>query len=157
MSEKVGITMARRSEPNPIDVHVGSRVRLQRKMTGVSQERLGSELGITFQQIQKYENGVNRISSSRLQQIARILSVPVTSFFEGAPGGEEQAGPETPDTSKYVLEFLTSNDGFQLNRAFARIGDPKVRQKLVRLVRAIAGDLEGDADDVGADVTATVP
>jgi transcriptional regulator with XRE-family HTH domain len=115
-------------------------------MIGVSQERLGSELGITFQQIQKYENGVNRISSSRLHQIARILSVPVTSFFEGAPGEDKQASSGEPDKSKYVLDFLSSNDGFQLNSAFARIGDAKVRQKLVRLVRAIAGDPEGDRD-----------
>jgi transcriptional regulator with XRE-family HTH domain len=96
-------------------------------LIGVSQERFGAELGMTFQQIQKYENGTNRISSSKLQQIARILSVPITYFFEGAPGGE-RAGSGKPDTRKYVVQFLSSSEGFRLNEAFARIGDPKVRQ-----------------------------
>src|SRR5271165_2241955 len=78
--------MASKKQPNPIDIHVGSRVRLRRMMLGMSQEKLGENLGITFQQIQKYEKGTNRIGASRLQHIARVLSMPVSYFFEGAPG-----------------------------------------------------------------------
>ena len=81
--------MANKKQPNPIDIHVGSRVRLRRMMLGMSQERLGESLGITFQQIQKYEKGTNRIGASRLQHIARVLSVPVSFFFEDAPGAPQ--------------------------------------------------------------------
>src|SRR5436189_681918 len=79
---------------NPVDVHVGSRVRLRRMMLGMSQEKLGESLGITFQQIQKYEKGTNRIGASRLQHIARVLTMPVSYFFEGAPGMAAALMPE---------------------------------------------------------------
>jgi transcriptional regulator with XRE-family HTH domain len=147
--EMWGNTMVGKGTPNPIDVHVGGRVRLQRMMIGMSQEKLGKDLAITFQQVQKYEKGTNRISSSRLQQIARILSVPVSYFFEGAPGEEKRAGSDTPDTGRYVLEFLSSREGFALNRAFARISNGKVRQKLVHLVHALAAEFES-AEEVHA-------
>ena len=135
--------MASKKSPNPIDIHVGSRVRLRRMMLGMSQEKLGDHLGITFQQIQKYEKGTNRIGASRLQHIATVLKVPVSFFFEDAPGTpEEMTGfGETKPTS-YVVDFLSSSEGLSLNKAFVRIRDPKVRKRIVDLVRTLAGDEE---------------
>jgi transcriptional regulator with XRE-family HTH domain len=140
--------MASQKSPNPIDVHVGSRVRLRRMMLGMSQEKLGEHLGLTFQQIQKYEKGTNRIGASRLQAIARVLKVPVAFFFEGAPGLAPIAGDQgfDPTATSNVVDFLSTSEGLRLNRAFIRIDDPKKRRKLVELVAAIAGD---DEDDLG--------
>ncbi|WP_068311116.1 helix-turn-helix domain-containing protein [Polycladidibacter hongkongensis] len=133
--------MPSKKAPNPIDIHVGSRVRLRRMMLGMSQEKLGESLGITFQQIQKYEKGTNRIGASRLQHIATILKVPVAFFFEDAPGGpDERPGMSDNSQTSYVVDFLSSSDGLALNKAFVRIEDPQVRKKIVDLVRAIAGD-----------------
>ncbi|MTI17897.1 XRE family transcriptional regulator [Rhodobacteraceae bacterium RKSG542] len=133
--------MPSKKAPNPIDVHVGSRVRLRRMMLGMSQEKLGEGLGITFQQIQKYEKGTNRIGASRLQHIATLLKVPVAFFFEDAPGTPEESHGigENPQTT-YVVDFLSSTDGLALNKAFVRIEDPKVRKKIVELVKAVAGE-----------------
>lgn len=129
-------------KPNPIDIHVGSRVRLRRTMSGMSQEKLGEALGITFQQIQKYEKGANRIGASRLQHIASVLSTPISFFFEDAPGSENTPSDGFSETSStnYVVDFLSSSDGLQLNRAFVKIEDPKVRRKLVELAKALAKD-----------------
>jgi transcriptional regulator with XRE-family HTH domain len=135
--------MASKKSPNPIDIHVGSRVRLRRMMLGMSQEKLGEHLGITFQQIQKYEKGTNRIGASRVQAIARVLSVPVSFFFEDAPGVTPVAGEQgfqEPQSASYVVDFLSSAEGLSLNKAFIRIQDPKQRRKVVELVKAIAGD-----------------
>ena len=135
--------MASKKSPNPIDIHVGSRVRLRRMMLGMSQEKLGEHLGITFQQIQKYEKGTNRIGASRLQAIARVLSVPVAFFFEDAPGLAPVAGDqgfEDQAATSYVVDFLSSSEGLALNKAFIRIKDPKQRRKVVELVKAMAGD-----------------
>ena len=131
--------MAGPKKPNPIDIHVGGRVRLRRMMLGMSQEKLGEQLGITFQQIQKYEKGTNRIGASRLQNIATVLSVPVGFFFDGVPGHGENAASDSKSGS-YVVDFLSSSEGLQLNRAFVRISDAKVRRRIVDLVRALAGD-----------------
>ena len=136
--------MANKKQPNPIDIHVGSRVRLRRMMLGMSQEKLGDQLGITFQQIQKYEKGTNRIGASRLQHIARVLSVPVSFFFEDAPGGpSETPGVAEPAATNYVVDFLSSSEGIQLNKAFVRINDAKLRRKIIDLVRAMAGEANG--------------
>lgn len=124
--------------PNPIDVHVGGRIRLRRNMLGMSQEKLGEALGITFQQIQKYEKGTNRVGASRLQAIASILDVPAAFFFEDAPGGGD--GLQEENQTTYVVDFLSSTEGLHLNRAFVRISDPKVRRKIIDLVRALAGE-----------------
>jgi len=125
--------------PNPVDKHVGSRVRMRRVLIGMSQEKLGEALGITFQQIQKYEKGTNRIGASRMQQIAIVMNVPVSYFFEDAPGTEGKAsGFGESAGSDYVVDFLTTTEGLQLNKSFVRISDPKVRRKLVDLVTAIA-------------------
>lgn len=129
-----------KKKPNPIDVHVGSRVRLRRNMVGMSQEKLGEMLGITFQQVQKYEKGTNRVGASRLQAISSVLSVPVSYFFEDAPNleGAQPGGFAESDNPSYVVDFLSSSEGLQLNRAFMRISDPKVRRKVIDLVKALA-------------------
>ena len=133
--------MASKKAPNPIDIYVGSRVRLRRMMLSMSQEKLGEHLGITFQQIQKYEKGTNRIGASRLQHIATTLEVPVAFFFEDAPGTpQEAAGLAESKTENFVIDFLSSSEGLQLNRAFVQIKDQKVRRKIVELVREIASD-----------------
>ena len=129
-----------KKKPNPIDIHVGSRVRLRRNMLGMSQEKLGESLGITFQQIQKYEKGTNRVGASRLQAISTILNVPVSFFFEDAPGVPSLTGggmAEAGSTS-FVVDFLNSAEGLQLNRAFAKITDAKIRRKIIDLVKALA-------------------
>jgi transcriptional regulator with XRE-family HTH domain len=135
--------------PNPIDRHVGSRVRMRRVMLGMSQEKLGDALGLTFQQVQKYEKGTNRIGASRLQQISRTLDVPPAFFFEGAPSFEAMAKPEPgqmgfseDSNAVYVADFLSTPEGLHLNLAFARIHDPKVRKRIVDLVSSLAGDDE---------------
>lgn len=135
-----------KKKPNPIDIHVGSRIRLRRTMLGMSQEKLGEALGITFQQIQKYEKGTNRVGASRLQNISTILNVPVSFFFEDAPGDPStgQPGMAEANSSNYVVDFLSSSEGLQLNRAFIKIADPKVRRKLVDLVKSLASDAETD-------------
>ncbi len=128
--------------PNPIDKHVGSRVRMRRMMLAMSQEKLGDALGLTFQQVQKYEKGTNRIGASRLQQISNILQVPVAFFFEGAPdltGGRAGGGREAPSPA-YVSDFLATSDGLALTKAFMRITDAKLRRRIVDLVEQIAGD-----------------
>src|SRR5437870_8791204 len=115
--------------PNPIDKHVGSRVRMRRLMLGMSQEKLGDALRLTFQQVQKYEKGTNRIGASRLQHISHILQVPVAFLFEGAPhqpGHPAEMG-EAPSPA-YVSDFLASSEGLALTKAFMRIRDPKVRR-----------------------------
>ncbi|MFD0917410.1 helix-turn-helix domain-containing protein [Pseudahrensia aquimaris] len=127
-------------KPNPIDTHVGSRVRLRRTMMGMSQEKLGEALGITFQQIQKYEKGTNRIGASRMQQISAALKVPVSFFFEDAPveGGITVSGMSDAGATTYVADFLSTPEGIQLNRAFVRITNPAVRRKVVDLVKTLA-------------------
>jgi len=126
--------------PDPTDKHVGSRVRMRRMMLGMSQEKLGDGLGVTFQQVQKYEKGTNRIGASRLQQIAHALRVPVSFFFEGAPtssGGRAEVG-EAPSPA-YVSDFLATADGLALTKAFMRIKDARLRRRIVDLVEGIAG------------------
>jgi transcriptional regulator with XRE-family HTH domain len=130
-----------RKEPNPIDRHVGSRVRLRRMILGMSQSKLADGLGLTFQQVQKYEKGANRMGASRLQHISHILQVPVLFFFEGAPqltgqskGNGEAAAPT------YASEFLATSDGIALTKAFMRIKDISLRRRIVELVEEMAGD-----------------
>lgn len=127
--------------PNPTDKHVGSRVRMRRMMLSMSQEKLGEALGLTFQQVQKYEKGTNRIGASRLQQISAILQVPVSFFFEGAPsvGLPIQGMSEAPSPT-YVSDFLATSDGLALTKSFMRIKDAKLRRRIVDLVEQIAGD-----------------
>jgi transcriptional regulator with XRE-family HTH domain len=124
--------------PNPIDRHVGSRVRMRRMMISMSQEKLGERLGITFQQVQKYEKGTNRIGASRLHQIASILSVPVAFFYEDMPGAEAAAaGFGETANPVYISEFMASSEGLALAKAFMKVTDPKVRRRIVDLVEAM--------------------
>ncbi|MEP7031386.1 MAG: helix-turn-helix transcriptional regulator, partial [Pseudolabrys sp.] len=122
---------------NPIDKHVGSRVRMRRIMLGMSQTKLADAFDLTFQQVQKYEKGTNRISASRLQQIANTLQVPVTFFFEDAPG-QRKADGSAPSPA-YVSEFLATSSGIALTRAFTRLSSAKLRRSIVNLVEEIAG------------------
>ena len=130
--------------PNPIDKHVGSRVRMRRMMLSMSQEKLGDALGLTFQQVQKYEKGTNRIGASRLQQISIILHVPVAFFFEGAPnvpplGDGMKDGMKEAPSPAYVSDFLATSEGLALIKAFMRVKEAKLRRRIVDLVEEISG------------------
>jgi transcriptional regulator with XRE-family HTH domain len=125
--------------PNPIDVHVGLQVRLRRKELKISQEKLAEALGLTFQQVQKYERGSNRISASKLFEIARALQVPIGWFFEGLsghPGADGEVGGDAP----FGHSFLTTQEGVDLANLFPNIRRRRVRRRLVDLVRAMVDD-----------------
>jgi transcriptional regulator with XRE-family HTH domain len=126
--------------PNPVDRHVGSRVRMRRIMLGMSQEKLGEGLGLTFQQIQKYEKGTNRIGASRIHQISEILQVPVSFLFEGSPGNGKTFDDAPSPT--YVADFLATSEGLALIRAFTLIPDMKLRRAIVAMVELIGGGYE---------------
>lgn len=131
--------------PNPMDAHVGSRVRLRRMLLGMSQEKLGESLGLTFQQVQKYEKGVNRIGASRLFDLSKVLGVPVQFFFDQAPGTEQPIDGHAPGFAEsgadgYIVDFLSTREGLELNKAFVRIKDPRVRRSIVELIRSLAGE-----------------
>jgi len=128
--------------PNPIDKHVGSRVRMRRMMMSMSQEKLGDALGLTFQQVQKYEKGTNRIGASRLQQISTILQVPVSFFFDGAPNSGSTSGMSEAPSPAYVADFLATSDGLALTKAFMRIKSAKLRRRVVDLVEQMANDAD---------------
>jgi transcriptional regulator with XRE-family HTH domain len=133
-----------RKVSNPIDKHVGSRVRMRRLMLNMSQTVLADSLGLTFQQVQKYEKGSNRVSASRLQHMCQILQVPVSFFFEGAPAapGIASDAQRTASASSpsYVNEFLATSDGLALVKAFTRIRDAKLRHSIVLLVQGITSE-----------------
>lgn len=129
--------------PDAVDRFIGARVRMRRILVGMSQEKLGEALGITFQQIQKYEKGTNRISVSRLHQIASVLGAPISMFYEGAPeGGEGTPGLREGRAARYETDFLASPEGVQLMRAFLRIRSSRVRRKLIELAAAFAEGAE---------------
>ncbi len=136
--------------PNPMDAHVGSRVRLRRMLLGMSQEKLGESLGLTFQQVQKYEKGVNRIGASRLFELSKVLGVPVQFFYEQAPeiegvsDGNFAPGFTERGNETYVVDFLSTREGLELNKAFVRISDPKVRRAIVELIRSLAGEADSE-------------
>jgi len=126
---------------NPIDVHVGNRVRMRRLLLGMSQEKLGEELGLTFQQVQKYEKGANRVSASRLYHMSQILGVPVQFFYDDmqiAASGAKTPGMAENSTGSIVMDFLGTSDGIQLSRAFSELEDPVVRRRIIDLVKALA-------------------
>jgi transcriptional regulator with XRE-family HTH domain len=127
--------------PDPTDSHVGSRTRMRRMMLGMSQAKLADALGLTFQQIQKYEKGKNRISASRLQQAAYILQVPISFFFDGAPAtNAKPTGRQSAPSPVSIYTFLATADGLALVRAFTRIKNAKIRRSIVLLVQQIAGE-----------------
>jgi transcriptional regulator with XRE-family HTH domain len=126
--------------PNSIDKHVGSRVRMRRLMLGMSQTKLGDALGLTCQQVQKYEKGKNRIGASRLQQMFQILQVPPAFFFEGVPNAHQQPdGDCDPFSYAHVSDFLATSDGLALTKAFVQIKEPAIRRSIVLLVKEVAG------------------
>ena len=126
-------------KPHPVDIHVGSRVRMRRMLVGMSQEKLGERLGLTFQQVQKYEKGTNRIGASRLFEISRILDVPVSFFYEGlATAAQPAMGMAEGQQASFDTSLITSADGMALNRAFFRIKDPTMRKRIIDLVKAAA-------------------
>ncbi len=133
--------------PNRIDIHVGSRLRTRRIIVGMSQEKLGDQLGLTFQQVQKYEKGLNRIGASRLYAISRILGTSIQYFFEDLPsdirdGGDPASKPVTAEESQ-MTRFVNSPEGVQLNLAFSRIQDSATRRRLTELVRTLAAEATG--------------
>ena len=130
-------------KPTDADRFVGQQMRQGRRELGLTQDALASLLGVTFQQIQKYEKGANRVGASRLQEIARVLNTPVSFFFEDSPGGtNNQEGFAETEAANYVVDFLSSSEGLQLNRSFVKIKDPKVRRKIVEMVRALSDEDE---------------
>jgi transcriptional regulator with XRE-family HTH domain len=128
-----------KKQANPIDVQVGNRVRIRRMLIGMSQEKLGDLLGLTFQQVQKYEKGVNRIGAGRLYEVARILNVPVDFFYEGVG---DPAGVSDSEVAPPVLEFVSSGEGLQLSLAFMKIKDAKVRKRVLDLVKSLSEEEE---------------
>jgi transcriptional regulator with XRE-family HTH domain len=119
--------------PNPIDKHVGSRVRMRRMMLSMSQEKLGGALGLTFQQVQKYEKGTNRVGSGRLLKISGILGVKITDFFEGTDRMHDTA-------RRSVFDQLAQPESFRLVQAFSGINHPNIRRTLVKLIEQIASE-----------------
>ncbi len=137
-------TTESQKSPNPVDLHVGGRVRMRRRMLGVSQERLAEALGLTFQQVQKYERGANRVSASKLYDIARFLSVPIAYFFEGLTDPTDAGASERvrDDSEQLVHDFLMTSEGLELAATFPRIRRPRLRRRLLDLVRTLVDDEE---------------
>jgi transcriptional regulator with XRE-family HTH domain len=139
--------------PNPVDLHVGARIRLRRRMQGVSQEKLADALGLTFQQVQKYERGANRVSASKLYEIAAALRSPVAYFFDGLADpsselvdGDDGAGPSDEQN---VHAFLMTAEGLELARLFPRLPRGRVRRRILDLLRALTGDDSDEVEDEG--------
>jgi transcriptional regulator with XRE-family HTH domain len=135
----------RRGWPHPVDTHVGSQLRLRRTLLGMSQQKLGDALGLTFQQVQKYERGTNRIGASRLHELSVILDVPVGYFFEGLPTDQQRpAGPVhaglADPPSDFDADVMTQRETIDLIRAYYRIGNAAVRRRLYELARALGGE-----------------
>ena len=126
-----------RDGPNPIDRHVGLRIRMRRKELGISQERLAESIGLTFQQVQKYERATNRVSASKLWEMAKALHTSVAYFYEGLESSRGAPAPDEP-----VQDFLMSNEGLELAQLFPRISQPRVRRKILDLIRAMAEEPE---------------
>jgi transcriptional regulator with XRE-family HTH domain len=138
MITRKGTTLPKK-KANPVDAHVGYRVRLRRMLIGMSQERLGELLGLTFQQVQKYERGINRIGAGRLFEVSEILGVPINFFYEGIDG-VQAASESNGDRPSAVMDFLSSSEGIQLSTAYMSIKDTKVRRRILDLVRTISDD-----------------
>ena len=142
--------MASKGFPNPVDVHVGARIRLRRTLLGLSQSTLAEQLGLTFQQVQKYERGSNRVSSSRLFDLCRILNVPIAYFFDEMPGTVQDRSPSRlmglahPPTVEYEPDPMAKRETLELVRAYYRISDPALRKRLFELIKSIARGLQDE-------------
>ena len=155
MSGELPEGVEREHRSNPIDVHVGSRIRLRRTLMGMSQERLGEALGLTFQQVQKYERGVNRVGASRLFDISRVLDVPISYFFDDMPEGMSETPVSGPRGRMYgfaeaqepfapgVDDHMNKRETLELVRAYYRITDPQVRKRVFELAKALANASDG--------------
>jgi transcriptional regulator with XRE-family HTH domain len=129
--------------PNPVDLHVGARIRMRRKLLGVSQERLAEQLGLTFQQVQKYERGANRVSASKLYEIARALQTSVAYFFEGLAETDGGSAPGALDGgSEFMHELVMTPEGLELAALFPKLKRGRVRRRVLDLVKALAEDEE---------------
>lgn len=156
MAKKVGAKKPRKSSgrmaskgfPNPIDVHVGHRIRQRRTLLGFSQEKLGEAIGLTFQQVQKYERGANRVSSSRLFDLSRILDVPISFFFEEMPGDIQRKSPANlmnvsePEAIEYEPDPMARRETLEFVRAYYKISNKPTRRRLADLVKTL-----GKAED----------
>lgn len=140
-------TTAKYDGPHPVDVHVGARLKLRRMILGISQEALGRALGLTFQQVQKYEKGANRIGASRMFELSNLLEVPVQFFFDDykSDSGQQLTGFAESDSGEAFMELVNSPEGVELCRCFAGIKDPKVKKRVLELVKTIA-----DTEDIKA-------
>ena len=142
--------MASKGYPNPIDVHVGGRIRLRRTLLGMSQEKLGEAIGLTFQQVQKYERGANRVGSSRLFDLARVLDVQISYFFEDMPTSVQEKSPSklmgmsTPPAMEYEPDPMAKRETLELVRAYYKIPDPAVRKRIFELTKSVAKSLKGE-------------
>ncbi|WP_140987153.1 helix-turn-helix domain-containing protein [Asticcacaulis tiandongensis] len=136
--------MVKPKGPHPFDLHVGAKVRLRRRFLGLSQESLARGIGVTFQQVQKYERGTNRISCSKLMEIATLLDVPPAHFFEGF-GQTGSVNPENPALEQNIHAFLMTPEGIALAETFPRIRSRTQRRRIVDLVKSLAAEDEGDA------------
>ena len=127
--------------PNPVDIHVGKRVRLRRTLLGISQEKLGKAINLTFQQVQKYERGTNRIGSSRLYQLSQVLDIPVSYFFDDLPieiTAKKSSGLGDVKVASFQGDPLVKRETLELVRAYYRITDPRVRRQVFELIKAVA-------------------
>lgn len=136
-------------KPNPVDVHVGARVRLRRTLLGLSQEKLGEAIGLTFQQVQKYERGANRIGASRLWDLSRVLDVPVSFFFEDMDDSVASLSPRHVTTEVEEIEAqdgdpMTKRETLELVRAYYKISEPAVRKRIYELAKTLAIVSEGE-------------
>ncbi len=134
-------------KPNPIDVHVGSRVRLRRTLLGMSQEKLGDAIGLTFQQVQKYERGANRVGASRLYDLSRVLDVPVSYFFEELGDASSASGANDQGGEPYQSNPMMKRETLELVRAYLRISDPQIKRRLFELAKALAAFPGAKAND----------
>lgn len=136
--------------PNPIDLHVGARIRTRRKILGVSQEKLAEALGLTFQQVQKYERGANRVSASKLYEIAAALQTQVAYFFEGLADPSEHSDNPGGGAEQFVHDFLMTPEGLELAGLFPRIKRGPVRRRILDLVRSMAEEETGEGPEIVA-------
>jgi transcriptional regulator with XRE-family HTH domain len=134
--------------PNPVDRHVGLRIRLRRKELGVSQEKLADSIGLTFQQVQKYERAANRVSASKLWEVARALKTSIAYFYEGLGDPAQQPTDGSDESRDTVHDFLLTPEGMELATLFPRIRRGPVRRRLLDLVRTMAEESEPDLEDV---------
>jgi transcriptional regulator with XRE-family HTH domain len=145
--DKVIVAMRRKGQPHPVDVYVGQRLRLRRTMLNMSQEKLGALLGLTFQQIQKYERGTNRVGASRLWEIARLLDTPMSFFFDGfdAPDGVNPPGAMNEELAPYDPTMTAKRDTLEMIRLYSSVSDPTARRKVLEVMRAIVATMEASA------------